>query len=124
MMPPHVGSLPGPAVTVNHDAVNGARVAVVDTPAPAPQAAPADSHPGVGMDVLAKLSPTPSPLDLTPDIKIYVPDQPSNPTTITPLHYDKSNVNVLWLDGLDYLPSLPDAAVNTPSPAPSASANP
>ena len=65
------------------------------------------------MNVFAKLSPTPSPIDLTPDIKTYVPDQPANPTTITPLHYDKSNVNVLWLNGLDYLPSLPDAAGKT-----------
>ena len=71
-----------------------------------------------------KRSPTPSPIDLTPDITTYVPDQPSNPTTITPLHYNKSNVNVLWLNGLDYMPSLPDTAGNVPLPAPSASANP
>ena len=127
MMPPHIGSLPNPAIAVNHaTAGNGTQVATVDTPAPVPQPDATENRPVTGMGELALRSPTPSPIDLTPDIKTYVPDQPTNPTTITPLHYDRSNVNVLWLNGLDYLPSLPDATGNAPSPAPapSASANP
>ncbi len=127
MMPPHVGSLPNPAVAVSHaNAGNGGQVAAADTPVPAPQAPTAGDHATTGMDTFVNRSPTPSPIDLTPDIKVYVPDQPTNPTTITPLHYDKSNVNVLWLNGLDYMPSLPDATGTAPVaiPAPSASANP
>ena len=125
MMPPHVGSLPNPAVVVNHaDSGQGTQLAAANTPAPAPPASPAEDHPATGINELAFRSPTPSPIDLTPDIKTYVPDQPANPTTITPLHYDRSNVNVLWLNGLDYLPSLPDASPPSPAAAPSPDAKP
>ena len=52
------------------------------------------------------------------DIQARVPDL-TLPTTATPLHYKDSNVNVLWVNGLDYLPdaSALDNAANSPAPA-------
>ena len=64
------------------------------------------------------------------DIQARVPDQ-TVPTTATPLHYKDSNVNVLWVNGLDYLPdasaidgsaAAPASAV--PNPAPKVTATP
>lgn len=48
------------------------------------------------------------------DIQAKVPDQ-TVPATATSLHYKKPDVNVLWVNGLDYLPdasALDEAAVN------------
>lgn len=52
------------------------------------------------------------------DIQARVPDQ-TVPTTATPLHYKDSNVNVLWVNGLDYLPdaSVIDGSAAAPAPA-------
>ncbi len=46
------------------------------------------------------------------DIQARVPDQ-NTPTTATPLHYKDSNVNVLWVNGLEH---LPDAAIDNAAP--------
>ena len=140
MMPPRTGPAANPAYASNHSAAgNGATVAENSSPAPAepPSAA---NDPANGAMQMVQASPTPS-IDLSPDIKpapdlkTFVPDQPSNPTTITPLHYTKPNVNVLWLNGLDYLPSVPEAsaspaastspaAATAPAPGVAASASP
>lgn len=83
----------------------------------APEVAQAEKKPGSPNMELAERSPTPPPIEQAPDIKTFVPDQPANPTTVTPLHYSKPNVNVLWLNGLEYLPNVPDLDAS-PSPAP------
>ncbi len=134
MMPPRSGPGAGSgyAEATHVSPFNGGDlVARTDSPTPAPEPAAQANPPSNGPIELAQRSPTPPPIDLSSDIKTsadiktFVPDQPSNPTTITPLHYTKPNVNVLWLNGLDYMPSVPDAAA-TPaaSDAPAASASP
>ncbi len=57
------------------------------------------------------------------DIQARVPDQ-TVPTTATPLHYKDSNVNVLWVNGLDYLPDASAIDGAAAAPAPKATATP
>ena len=139
-MMPRSGPTPNPGVVDNRPAAdNGAIVAVNSSPTPAEQPSATTNAPATGVMQMVQASPTPS-IDLSADIKpsadlkAFVPDQPSNPTTITPLHYTKPNVNVLWLNGLDYLPGVPEAAASpagsaspattsAPSPAPGAAAS-
>jgi hypothetical protein len=51
------------------------------------------------------------------DINARVPDQ-TVPATATPLHYRDANVNVLWVNGLDYLPDAASLDNNASPPAP------
>ena len=55
------------------------------------------------------------------DIQARVPDQ-NVPTTATPLHYRDANVNVLWVNGLDYMPDASALDNNTNPSAPVAPA--
>lgn len=103
---------------------NGNQVAENPVPAASPQPVSEGTHGGGPNIELAKRSPTPTPIEETLDIKTFVPDQPANPTTATPLHYNKPNVNVLWLNGLDYLPNVPDADAAPAAPVPATTAAP
>ena len=92
-----------------------------------PLANEADKHAGTTDLQLAKRSPTPPSIEDAADIQATIPDQATNPTTATPLHYNKPNVNVLWLNGLEYMPSVPETSgttvdgAGTPMAAPAAS---
>ena len=90
---------------------------------------------------------TPSPTEVAPDRhdlsqpielaklepgdiqKLQVDDQ-SKATTATPLHFAKPDVNVIWINGLDYLPNVPgegqaaQAPAASPTAAPTATAKP
>ena len=143
MMPPHGG--PATDLAVNHGAAgsehntaaNPAQVAVISSPAPIPSTeAPTQSRDADGnIRMVQNMAPTPVPIDLSTDIRTQMPDPSNQPTTVTPLHYNSPSVNVLWRNGLEYLPSVSEAgaAANvadtsasapSPVPAPSASASP
>ena len=88
---------------------------VADNSPPAPAPNRADSN------QFAKLSPTPAPLfDDAPDIQVH----DTSSASATGLLYQKPNVNVnvLWTNGLSYLPDL--SASPAPSPSPGASVVP
>ena len=134
MMPPRSATVSDPVAVNPAPTAAGTQVAANDSPAPVAPSAP-ENRDAPGEIQVVQLSPTPPPIDLSadikasPDIKTFVPDQPANPTTITPLHYTKPNVNVLWLNGLDYMPDVPDVSASpvaaTPAPpAAAASASP
>ena len=98
---------------------------VVDNHAPA--ALPAPGQPD--SELLVKRSPTPAPfydaepVDAAPeDLRV----RGTSNASATGLLYQKPNVNVLWTNGLDYLPDLPAAspAPGVPSPTPAASVVP
>ncbi len=79
---------------------------------------PAQRGPAGDMQ-LAKASPTPPPIDAAApaDIeKVQVTDQ-AKPTTATPLHYQKPDVNVIWINGLDYLKDVPSDSPAAGTPA-------
>ena len=138
MMPSHPDT-PSDIASSNYASKTAPRIAsnvaqpVDNAPPSVAQPANGENRPAAAVILEAQRSPTPAPID-SPDIKAHIPDQPANPTTATPLHYSKQNVNVLWLNGLDYLPSVTDAspspaesvaaAAPSPSAAPSASASP
>ena len=140
MMPPHGGAPSDPAyashasTTSTGLADNASHVPIVGTPSPAAPGASTQAADVDGTIQYVQLAVTPSPIDLSPDTKATVPDQPTNSTTVTPLHYNKPNVNVLWLNGLEYLPSVSEtdagpAATAAPTeakpvPAPSAPTSP
>jgi hypothetical protein len=73
-------------------------------------------------------TPTPSPApednidDESPGFSAVVPDPAATHTTAVPLHYKNSNVNVLWINGLDYMPTVPDGQPASPPAASPASA--
>ena len=73
--------------------------------------------------ILALASPTP-PLDLNAEIQVVKVPGASASTSATALQYKDPNVNVLWINGLDYMPSVPGKSPASPAPAPAASANP
>ncbi len=130
----YYGLEPGPASMGNQ-----AKVVVQPvTPAVQPQSpgdlpaavpAPAQARDPQASPLFAKASPTPVPLfDDSPDIQVHGAS-PASPASATALIYPKPNVNVLWTNGLDYLPDVPGvagtpASAATPAPAPSASAAP
>ena len=108
-------------------------VAVNSVPAPAvPTELPAGTREQAGPTELVRRGPTPAPVESVPeDIeKVQVADQSKETTTATPLHYQKPDVNVIWIDGLDYLPNVPDGAApaplapTTPQPTINAGAQP
>ncbi len=125
MIPPHTGG-PAAAVVAESTGVShgtGAPVAVAETK-PAAAASTAPTGPRSGDNLMAK-NDTPDPEDaiddVTPDLAASVPDSGQTSTTATPLHYKDGNVNVLWINGLDYMPAVPEAApapVTSPAPAP------
>ena len=118
MMPSHPGSLSDPAAANTASAVvhPSEAVAAANAVPTDPNSAGAEDHPSSdGNMQLALLSPTPSPIEASSDLKTYVPTQPTNPTTIIPLHYSQPDVNGLWFNGLDHLPGFP---IVTASPAP------
>ena len=116
MMPSHSGVVSAPGYAVSQPA-HPTLVATDDSPTPAAHpAAPADPNAPVEF---VQLSPTPA-FDLSVDVRAHVPDQPSNPTSVTPLHYNQPNVNVLWLNGLDYMPSVPNAEAGPGGASPAA----
>ena len=84
-------------------------VAATDTPAPA--VAPAQDRSGPTQLVLLT-TPTPAPDD-APDIQVH----DNSSASATGLLYQKPNVNVLWTNGLPYLPSLSGSPAPSPSPA-------
>lgn len=83
---------------------------------PNPAVAPGPRDPAQGVQ-LANRSPTPAPVETSPpaDIqKVQVVEQSKDTTSATPLHYQKPDVNVIWINGLDYLPNVPDDSVAKP----------
>ncbi len=119
LVPPHIPSA-GPVARVPVLPSSGGAVAVNDPPVPQPSAPTTERKSPDGPIELVNRSPLPPAIDEAPqDIqKVQVPDQ-SKPTTATPLHYQKPDVNVIWINGLDYMPSVPGEP-----PAPVATAQP
>jgi hypothetical protein len=120
MMPPHADA-PGAMLTravpaTRHDVGRGATVAIAT-------ATPSDARrPRSGDDLMAR-NDIAAPDDIddeSPGFAARVPDPASTSATATPLHYKDANVNVLWINGLDYMPAVPGAAGGSPAPAPSA----
>ena len=88
-----------------------------------PVAAPVQNHPDQLQ--LVKRSPTPAPLpdDPLPDDATDIQVHGNSSASATGLLYQKPNVNVLWTNGLQYLPDLSSGSP-APSPSPVASAAP
>ena len=112
------------------------QVAVQSTPAqpgvltnpstPVPDQLAERSFPSSANDgKLALASPTPPPVDLNGgDIQVVRVPSPSNNVSATALQLKDSNANVLWINGLDYMPAVPgESPVGTAS-APAASVAP
>lgn len=121
LMPPRTGPMEQVAKTAASPAANVA-LAANDSVTPVPQATSPSAGPRDPAQPLelANRSPLPPAIDEAPeDIqKVQVPEQ-STPTTATPLHYQKQDVNVIWINGLDYMPSVPgEAAAATAVPQP------
>lgn len=120
MMPPQAGPSPTVAAARTAPAIpaavnNGggdARVAAASAPEMA-------GHRRSGDDLLAKNeTPAPAAVEIDanpPDLAARVPDPATN-TTATPLHYKDANVNVLWTNGLDYMPQVPEEQPASPPP--------
>jgi hypothetical protein len=65
-------------------------------------------NPPPGNDLMARNDvPGPDGVDQPADLAVTVPDAAETGATATPLHYKQPNVNVLWVSGLDYIPSVP-----------------
>jgi hypothetical protein len=120
MMPPHAGA-PGATMVravpaIRHDLGHEAAVAVA-------AATPPRAHQARSGDDLMARNDVAAPDDIddeSPGFAARVPDPATTSATATPLHYKDANVNVLWINGLDYMPSVPAAANGSPAPAPSA----
>ena len=111
MMPPHA-AVPLPQVAQNTAPAQPA--AQADTPAPEAVATRPTPRRAPGSEY-AQMLPTRPSVDLNDDIQVVkVPASPTS-TSATPLQYKDPNVNVLWINGLDYMPTVPGD-----SPAPSA----
>ena len=114
----------------------GVRVASVTPAVPGMPAQPGSAAAGnpplvvPGQDrppsnLFANRSPTPAPLpdDPSPDDATDIQVHGNSGASATGLLYQKPNVNVLWTNGLPYLPDLSNSSP-APSPAPAASAVP
>jgi len=59
-----------------------------------------------GLDRYVDLSPTPEPEPEKPyNVQIVSAESTDPDISVTPIHSEKDNVTVLWVDGLDYLPA-------------------
>lgn len=89
------------------------RQVAADTPAPQTTAPVRDENPQY-----VHLGPTPAPVNFDDDdlrVHVVTPNV-ANSTSATPLHVGKANV--LWLEGLTYLPNVANAPAS-PAPVPS-----
>jgi hypothetical protein len=125
MMPPHAGA-PGASVVrvgppTRHDVGHEATVALA-------AATPPRTHQARSGDDLMARNDVATPDDIddeSPGFAARVPDPATTTATATPLHYKDANVNVLWINGLDYMPAIPAApATAGGSPAPASSEGP
>ena len=118
MMPPHAVA-PAPRVAQNPPVVQ-----------PVPQASATATVPEVlaprspgrspGGSELALASPTPV-FDLNANFQVIkVPSTPN--TSATPLQY--KDANVLWINGLDYMPTVPGESPTNGAPAPATNVKP
>jgi hypothetical protein len=119
MMPSHTGA---PAETA---AAVRATPAAANSPASASanvqvaaNAPGADHGTRPGNELMAKNEPPPEDIDdESPGFAARVPDPATTNATATPLHYRDANVNVLWINGLDYMPNVPDGQPAAPAAA-------
>lgn len=109
-------SSPQPTIVQNDPAPK-----VVTPPTPVEPAVEAPRGPGskddgvvARNDVQPPSVPVPDPAPPAPPV---APPPPAPPVTATPLHFKEDDVDVIWLDGADYLPSLDDGAAS-PAPGP------
>ena len=114
LMPQNVGT-PKQIAKVNAVTDAGSRIAAGANVAPSSNAGASTPETRDPSDEIqmAKLDPRDIP-------KIQVDDQ-TKATTATPLHYAKPDVNVIWINGLDYLPSVPGESPAVPATAAAAS---
>jgi hypothetical protein len=120
MMPPHAAA-PAPTVARALPATHAEAAPVAIAEATPPRAHQARS----GDDLMAtNYVATPDAIDdESPGFAAHVPDPATTSATATPLHYKDANVNVLWINGLDYMPSVPAVDAGSPAPAPAAIPN-
>ena len=97
----------------------------VPNPAVPDQAADRLSQPSINRGELAFGAPTPPPIDLNGgDIQvIHVPASTDN-ISATALQPKDANASVLWINGLDYMPTVPGESPAKAAPAPAPSATP
>ncbi len=122
MMPPHT-VVPEPQIAQNVLPPQPALPAGTPVPAPEALASKAPTRRSGGSE-LAELSQTPPPVDLNVDIQVIKVPASSANTSATPLQYKDPNVNVLWINGLDYMPTISGDPPASNAPAPAASAKP
>ena len=116
-MPPHALA-PSPKVAVEHLPAQSSLPATgLPVAAPEPAVEPRTAHSVDGAQ-FAWASPTPPPVDLNDDIQAVRVAPSAGSTSATPLAIKDRNVSVLWINGLDYLPTVPgDAPTGAISPA-------
>ena len=119
MMPPHSMDT-APVVATNTTLARPGVPAVAPVPQAEAVAERASTAPAPGTEQLAMGAPTPPPVDLNANIQVFNGPAATTGTSATPLQY--KDANVLWINGLDYMTTLPGDAPTIPTPA--ASANP
>ncbi len=121
MMPPHAAG-PSPQVAANSLPAQVPKQA--DTPAPASDALATQPSPRRAPGSEIALFPAPPRIDLNDDIQVFKGPAASTNTSATPLQYKDPNVNVLWINGLDYMPTVPGESPAASVPAPAEGAKP
>ncbi len=119
MMPPRTVA-PAPAIATNAPNVRSEASTVITPPAPESLAPKEPAHSDAD-SMFAQNSPRPPTVDLSNDIDVKVSPSTDN-VKATPLKYKDPNVSVIWINGLDYMPSVPGESPANPAPAPAASA--
>ena len=120
MMPPHAAA-PTPEIAANVAPARPVAPAVVVPPAEA--LAQRTSAPRDAERIFAQNSPMQPTVDLNNDIQVKVSPSTDH-VKATPLQYKDPNVSVLWINGLDYMPTVPGDPPASAAPAPAANPKP
>ena len=122
-MPSRVATAPATQVAVNSNppVVQPSAPAPADTPAPEALALTKTAR--SNGDQFAQASPMPRSIDLNNEIQVNVPPSADN-ITATPLQPKDTNASVIWINGLDYMPTVPGDSPANSTAVPAASVRP
>ena len=113
---------PVPALASNASPAKVEASAMVAPPAPESLVPKVSAH-SDAEPIFAQNSPRPPTVDLSKDIDVKVSPSTDN-IKATPLQYKDPYVSVIWINGLDYMPTVPGESPAASAPAPAAGAKP